>query len=73
VLIIGGSGYLYGGLVGAIIFKLMQDWLAGITPQYWGFWIGLLLVVLVLIGQERLSAGPRLAWAWLAARIRRTA
>jgi len=26
VLIIGGTGYLYGGLIGAIVFKLMQDW-----------------------------------------------
>jgi len=71
VLIIGGSGYLYGGLIGAVIFKLMQDWLAAITPQYWGFWIGLLLVLLVLIGQERLASGPRLAWAWLVARWKR--
>ena len=28
VLIIGGTGYLYGGLIGAVIFKLVQDWLA---------------------------------------------
>ena len=25
VLIIGGAGYLYGGLIGAVLFKLMQD------------------------------------------------
>jgi branched-chain amino acid transport system permease protein len=65
VLVIGGSGYLYGGLIGATIFKLMQDWLAGLTPQYWQFWIGLLLVLLVLIGQERLTSGPRRVWTWL--------
>src|SRR5262245_22225685 len=35
VLIIGGTGYLYGGLIGAVIFKLMQDWIANLTPQYW--------------------------------------
>ena len=40
VLIIGGTGYLYGGLIGAVIFKLMQDWIANLTPQYWQFWIG---------------------------------
>ena len=45
VLIIGGIGYLYGGLIGAVVFKLMQDWLANITPQYWQFWLGLVLVV----------------------------
>ena len=55
VLIIGGVGYLYGGLIGAIVFKLMQDWLANITPQYWQFWLGLVLVVIVLIGRERMA------------------
>ncbi len=29
VLIIGGAGYLYGGLIGAIIFKFMQDYSVG--------------------------------------------
>ncbi len=56
VLIIGGTGYLYGGLIGAILFKLMQDYLAALTPQYWPFWIGLLLVAIVLIGRERIMS-----------------
>ncbi|MGL5737083.1 MAG: branched-chain amino acid ABC transporter permease, partial [Beijerinckiaceae bacterium] len=55
--IIGGAGYLYGGIAGAIFFKLMQDWIAQITPQYWQFWIGLFLVVFVLVGRERLTGG----------------
>jgi branched-chain amino acid transport system permease protein len=57
VLILGGAGYLYGGLIGAILFKLMQDWLANLTPQYWLFWIGLILVVFTLVGRERLTGG----------------
>ena len=52
VLIIGGAGYLYGGLVGAIVFKLLQDAIATFTPQYWMFWIGLFLVLFVLGGRE---------------------
>src|SRR5215471_114896 len=56
VLIIGGTGYLYGGLIGAVIFKLMQDWIANLTPQYWQFWIGLVLVLIVLVGRERIGA-----------------
>jgi branched-chain amino acid transport system permease protein len=56
MLIIGGTGYLYGGLIGAALFKLFQDWLASITPQYWQFWIGLMLVLIVLIGRERLAS-----------------
>ena len=59
VLIIGGTGYLYGGLIGAIIFKFMQDYLSQLTPQYWPFWIGLVLVVIVLVGRERISLMDR--------------
>ena len=59
MLVIGGVGYLYGGLIGALLFKLMQDNLSAITPQYWQFWIGLLLVIFVMVGRERLFAWPR--------------
>ena len=57
VLIIGGTGYLYGGLIGALIYKFLQDWIATLTPQYWQFWIGLVLVVIVLVGRERIGGG----------------
>jgi branched-chain amino acid transport system permease protein len=53
VLVIGGTGYLYGGLFGAIVFKLLHDLISAWTPQYWNFWLGLFLVVLVLVGRER--------------------
>src|SRR5438067_10585302 len=56
VLIIGGTGYLYGGLIGAVAFKLIQDALATFDPQYWQYWIGLLLVMIVLVGRERIGA-----------------
>ena len=61
LLVIGGTGWLYGGVTGAVVFKLMQDWIAAITPQYWTFWIGLFLVVLVLVGRDRLLR----PWTWL--------
>jgi branched-chain amino acid transport system permease protein len=54
VLVIGGTGYLYGGIFGAIVFKLLHDAVSAWTPQYWNFWLGLFLVVLVLVGRERL-------------------
>lgn len=60
MLAMGGVGWLYGGIVGAIAFKLMYDVIAGITPQYWTFWIGLFLVVLVMVGRERLIR----PWTW---------
>jgi branched-chain amino acid transport system permease protein len=56
VLIIGGTGYLYGGLIGALIFKVLQDVLSHLTPQYWPFWIGLLLVAIVLVGRDRIGS-----------------
>jgi branched-chain amino acid transport system permease protein len=61
VLVIGGVGYLYGGLIGAIVFKVLQDVLSAWTPQYWQFWIGLILVLLVLAGRERLTDKARFA------------
>ena len=54
VLVSGGTGYLYGGLIGAVIFKLLQELFSILTPQYWQFWIGLVLVLIVLIGRERM-------------------
>ena len=60
VLVIGGAGWLYGGLIGAVLYRVLQDVLSGLTPQYWGFWLGLALVTLVMVGREgmgrRLSA-----------------
>jgi branched-chain amino acid transport system permease protein len=58
-LIIGGTGWLWGGLIGAIAFKVLHDLLSAVTPQYWTFWIGLFLVVLMLVGRERLFRPAR--------------
>ncbi len=60
VLVIGGTGYLYGGIFGAIAFKLLNDVVSAWTPQYWTFWLGLFLVVLVLVGRDRLIR----PWTW---------
>ena len=48
IVVLGGTGSLYGALIGAVIFRMMYDVLAGLTPQYWQFWLGLVLVLLVL-------------------------
>jgi len=73
VLIIGGTGYLYGGLIGALIFKLMQDWIANLTPQYWQFWIGLVLVLIVLVGRERIGQWTGGLWLLAERAFRRAA
>ena len=55
MLIIGGAGWLYGGILGAGVFIVVRDVVSAATPEYWEFWIGALLVALVLTGRERLK------------------
>ena len=57
VLIIGGAGWLYGGIAGAVLYKIAAGRLRQLTPQYWQFWIGLFLVVFVMVGRQRLIGG----------------
>jgi branched-chain amino acid transport system permease protein len=63
MLIVGGTATLYGGFVGAAVFMLAQDRLANLSPEYWLFWLGLLLIVVTLYldggvvgGLKRLAA-----------------
>jgi len=49
MLVLGGAGRLYGGLIGAIIFMIARDQFSGIAPQYWYFWIGILLIAVVML------------------------
>lgn len=69
VLVIGGAGYLYGGPIGAVLFRFLQDWISGLTPQYWSFWLGAFLVLLVLVGRDRLVQGVRRPLASLLSRF----
>jgi branched-chain amino acid transport system permease protein len=50
-LVLGRTRRHYGGLVGAAAFMIAQDYLSGINPVYWQFWIGALLVAIVLFAQ----------------------
>ena len=66
MLILGGTGRLYGGLVGAIVYMVARDQFSGLNPQYWYFWIGLLLIAVVTLLPNGLLGGLSL----LAARLR---
>ena len=59
ILILGGAGRLYGGIIGAIIYMVARDQFSGINPQYWYFWIGLLLVVVVMFLPNGILGGIR--------------
>ena len=56
-------------IIGSIIFKIMYDWLAAITPQYWQFWLGLVLVAVVLFGKGGILGFVESGREWLAARF----
>ena len=48
----------------AALFKVAQDALSGLTPEYWEFWLGVIFILLVVAGRERV-------FGWPAALIRR--
>lgn len=71
ILIIGGTGWLYGGVVGALVYRLLQNFLSDLTAQYWQFWIGLLLVAIVMVGRERIFGSVQAVGRLAATALRR--
>ena len=59
ILVLGGTGGLYGALLGTIVFVVAHDRLSDINPQYWQFWLGLLLIVVVLFARDGILGGLR--------------
>jgi branched-chain amino acid transport system permease protein len=57
MLVLGGAGRLYGGLIGAAIFMIAQDYLAGLSPVYWQLGLGVLLIVVVLFARGGILGG----------------
>jgi branched-chain amino acid transport system permease protein len=62
MLVLGGTGRLYGGLVGAAVFMAAQDYLSGINPVYWQFWLGIILVLVVLLARGGILGGLEALW-----------
>ena len=59
ILVLGGTGSLYGAMLGAIVFMTAHHLLSGLDPQYWAFWLGLLLIFVVLFARDGLMGGLR--------------
>lgn len=57
MLILGGTGRLYGAIIGTIIFMVARDQLSDMNPQYWYFWIGILLMAVVLFMPSGILGG----------------
>jgi branched-chain amino acid transport system permease protein len=62
ILILGGAGRLYGGIVGAIIYMIARDQFSGINPQYWYFWIGTMLIAVVIFLPNGVLGGLARLW-----------
>ena len=63
MLILGGTGRLYGGLIGAVVYMVARDQFSGLNPQYWYFWIGLLLIAVVMFLPNGILGGLSLLGA----------
>jgi len=55
MVIIGGVGYLYGGVVGAVVLLMLEEVLVGVTP-HWHIVLGLLLLGVVLFAPKGVAA-----------------
>lgn len=51
VLVLGGTGRLYGGIIGAIIYMWLHDTFSDLSPEYWMLWLGIFLIAVVMIGR----------------------
>lgn len=66
MLVLGGTGRLYGAVIGAAVFLVARDYLSGLNPVYWEFWIGVLLVLIVLFARGGILGGLTALYARLA-------
>jgi branched-chain amino acid transport system permease protein len=65
MLILGGVGRLYGAFIGAPLYMILQDRFAQQDPVYWYFWIGLLLVLVVMFARGgALTLAERVVRRW---------
>jgi branched-chain amino acid transport system permease protein len=63
MVILGGIGYRYGGVLGALVLLSLEEVLAGLT-EYWHLPLGLLLLAVVFLAPRGLSG-------WLERRVAR--
>lgn len=68
MLILGGTGRLYGGLIGSAIYMVARDQFSGLNPQYWYFWIGLLLIAVVMFLPDGVLGGLAVLADWFKAK-----
>jgi branched-chain amino acid transport system permease protein len=58
---IGGTGWFWGPLIGAVIYIAASDWLSALTP-HWQIWLGLAFIILVLFAPGGVAGLARSGW-----------
>ena len=61
MVLIGGTGYFVGPIVGATIVLLLQHWLSSYT-EYWGLVLGILFIALITGARSGVAGLSVLAW-----------
>ena len=64
MLILGGTGWLYGAFIGAVLYMVLENRLSAVSPEFWQFGLGAVLVIVVLLVRR-----PRWDWAKLWQRV----
>lgn len=62
ILILGGFGRLYGAFLGAAVFIILEDELSKLSPEFWEFGIGLVLVLVVMFARDGLLGIATRLW-----------
>jgi len=63
MVVLGGTGRLYGALIGAAVFMVAQDYMSSKSPVYWQFYVGLFLVLIVLFARGGILGGAEKIFA----------
>jgi branched-chain amino acid transport system permease protein len=64
---IGGSGWYWGPVIGAIVYIGASDWLSALTP-HWQIWLGLAFIAIVLAAPTGIAGLFSAAWRKTVAR-----
>ena len=54
MVILGGVGYHYGGLIGAVIILVLEEVISAYTI-FWQLWVGLILLAIVLFAPQGIA------------------
>ena len=45
---LGGRGFLYGAVIGAIVVNILKSFLTIISPEIWIFFLGLIFILITI-------------------------